>query len=486
MSDDKDNGIAGTVMMDADEVAEAELDGTVMMADDAPSVGTDGTVMIGAGDNPALSSDGASSTVMMDAGANPAAQIPGRRSAPPPLPSPPPPAASTPPLSEDTSLPPALEPTPAPPQAADLTFDRSKLDAEDTTTPSPAPAKPAGNASFFKPAVPAKPAEPEAKKEPAAAKPAAAKPKEPASKPAASAPAKKPAAATTTGASKPAATTAGAEATTAGRPQGAPPQGAPPQGAPVAAPRPAKKKLPMWAQLLALVAVAAGVGHLVARMQGKSNTTPTAQPAARPAPQPANTPKPANTAATQPQPTAAPAQPAQPPPQPAEPAPAQPEPAAPAPVAKAADMSACVEKELGAKLPSDKLGFVCEASDAIRAQRDMTTLLASAGDDVRDARGEWNKLAWYRMAKLQIVRTRCCGDAAPLATAPALAACGVGEALTAIHEADRNQTSYDEGLKAYKKAVDCLFKANTMRMFGTITRPGPNQHQAFVKTLPTR
>jgi hypothetical protein len=121
--------------------------------------------------------------------------------------------------------------------------------------------------------------------------------------------------------------------------------------------------------------------------------------------------------------------------------------------------------------------------DAIRAQRDMSALMVTAADTDRDARGEWNKLGWYRMAKLQVVRTRCCGDAAPMAITEALAACKLAESLNAFHEADRNKTSFDDGVKAYAKAVDCLFKANTMRMFGIIARPSQYQQDTLVKSL---
>ena len=357
-------------------------------------------------------------------------------------------------MADDTSLPPSLGPTDTAPQASDMTFDRSKLDGDETTDESP---KPAVSSSFFKPAVPASvkavPATPKPVAKPAAAKPepkpVAAKAEQPAAKP------------------KPAAKSA--SATTVNTTKATPPsQPAENAGAPAAA-RPRPKKIPMWAQLLALVVVAGAVGHLIARSQTES-TAPAATAKPKPPPPPKKTPTSQPTAvAPAPEPSAAP-------PPTAEPAPV------PAP-AKAADLSACVAKEIGATLPSDKLTFVCEEADANRGQRDMSTLLVTIEDADRDARTAWNKYGWYRMAKLQIVRTRCCGDAPPMAITEALSACGLAESLSALHEADRNKTSFIEPVKAYKKAVDCLFKANTMRMFGIIARPGEYQEDAFVNSL---
>src|SRR5690606_30056708 len=116
----------------------------------------------------------------------------------------------------------------------------------------------------------------------------------------------------------------------------------------------------------ALVVVAGAVGHLIARSQTESSA-----PAATAKPKPPPPPK--ITATSRPTAVAPDPEPSTAPPVPIDPAPA------PAPT-KAADMSACVAKELGATLPSDKLQFVCEESDANRAQRDMSTLFVTIED----------------------------------------------------------------------------------------------------------
>ena len=427
---DDDAPLGGTVMMDS---AEGEnFGGTVLLdqetdavlGSDAP-LGVDGTVMLDDALNPADSSVRSSPS-----------GIEGRKSAPPPLPRDsskrPPPLPST---------PPELTPTPAPPQAQDLTFDRSKLDADETTEESPSPV---ASSSFFKPAV--------SKADP---------PKSPAPTPPKPKPEPKP-----TPKPAPPAQTASpkAEAVTQTKQEPRPPAAKP-------APKPAKK-FPLWAQLLVLIALAGGVGHIIARMQ--SETQPAPAPAPKPAPKPAAKPKakPPSPKPPSPKSTAK-----TPPETPARPAPA------PTPV-KAADLSQCVADNLfGVSLPSDKIAFVCDEADANRAQRDMTRILIATKEIDREARGEWNKLGWYRMAKLQIVRTRCCGDARPLEIVEALSACGLAQSLAAMHEADSNKTSMAEPAQAYHKAVDCLFKANTMRMFGIIARPEKPQLDTFMNSL---
>ncbi len=418
--------LGGTVLVGADERSDEGagegLGGTVLTSDDAPRVAGDGTILVGADDLPEAAADA-------DARPSSAPPIPSRSSKPPPLP-----AAHGAPRADDTSIPPELAPTPAPPQTGDYTVDRSHVGGE-TADVSPAPTA------------------------------AAAAPPQTASAPAA--------------APAPRAAVSPGKATAEPAPR--PPKVAaklPTQPAPAPPPR---QKFPLWAQLLALVVVAGGIGHLVARSQN-APVAPTSQPVTQPPPKPAA------------QPTAdKPREPAQPAPVPDPPVPAEPSASAsgaapapdtpgPAPVA-AADLSACVAAEIQLTLPTDGLKFVCEEPDANRAQRTMSTLLATAKNLDHDARGAFNKLGWYRMAKLQVVRTRCCGDVAPLGITEALAACGLGESLRAIHEAVRTRASIEESANAYKKAVDCLFKQNTMRMFGIISRPGEYEHDAFVSAF---
>ena len=223
------------------------------------------------------------------------------------------------------------------------------------------------------------------------------------------------------------------------------------------------RRIPLWAQLLVLVVVAGAVGHLVARVQGRLTRTPTpssgsVKVAVAPRPSPVPSPSPSTTAVST---------------------------ALPAPSAPAAtdDLPGCVKDALyDLVLSESDIAPICGETNANRAVSHVATVLGT-NEHPKAARRAFSRLAWYRMAKLQVVRTRCCGDVPPLRISTALSACGLDEGLALIDVGTRKGADLTDALRVYHKAADCLFKANTMHRFGTLLRPDTGQRDLFTKSI---
>jgi hypothetical protein len=444
-------GLGGTVVVDSSEQPATGFGGTVMVdesdkalfdkalfdkaeADGAQAFG--GTVVVpegaGQGDD---TPHGMSGTVMVGEDGLPTSA---RTSRPPPLP-------GQLKVTASTHVPPELPPAEMPPE---LTLERSQAEGdtrEETGIPMPDATREEAKTARPEPkmVVPRPPPIPNIAPVAQPARPAAAQAKAPAA-----------------GQGKPPGVTT---------------------AAPVAQKQPAKRGVPMWAQLLVLVVVAAGIGRLIAYMQGRDTPPAASAPPPKPAPAPKpSAPKPSAAPAPAPAPVPAPAS-AEPAPAPA-PASAEPAPA-PAPEVPS-DLAACVAKQVaGLTAPADKLQFVCEETDANRLQRQIGSLLASEKSTTADAKSEWGTLGWYKMARVQVLRSRCCASAPPLTTAAALEGCRLGEALASIDDSTRKGESIDAGIEIYKVAVDCLFKANTMKMFGIPGEPSPYQRESMMKQI---
>ena len=95
----------------------------------------------------------------------------------------------------------------------------------------------------------------------------------------------------------------------------------------------------------------------------------------------------------------------------------------------------------------------------------MTSLVARV-DAPSASRLSWAGLGWYRMALVQVMRTRCCGDTPPLAEPPQMSACGLGAGLAGIDRAVASGGDLGAAARDYFAAADCLFKNNAAQAFG--------------------
>ncbi|MBW2457389.1 MAG: hypothetical protein JRI68_22975 [Deltaproteobacteria bacterium] len=251
-----------------------------------------------------------------------------------------------------------------------------------------------------------------------------------------------------------------------------------PQPAPPAS-RAAKAPMPGWAKALAVLAIIGGpLGYMLVRgVRNRQASAPrppkstaTAQPKAPKGP-PAKPTKKAPPA--RPKPTATPTASAT-----AEAPPAKPE--------RAADLGKCV----ASVFPSDdsppsewpNVEAICSATDARETVKKMSVLMVG-GQLGAAAKQEWVKLGWYRMARMQVARARCCGDVPPLTTIEALSACGLDDALAAFAAAGTDSAALGAAADAYDKAATCLFKAQASKMFGQRRRPSGFERGVFRESL---
>ncbi len=272
-------------------------------------------------------------------------------------------------------------------------------------------------------------------------------------------------------------------------PFGVPTKGPDPDATAVAGPAPVaeppsppavrpKAPMPNWVKVLAMLALAGGpLGYAAVRgLRTKKAPAP-------PAPTQAAVAKPS---ARKPAPAKRPKPPA-PPPQPTAPSTASaasPEPPS-APV-RAADLSRCVaavfaqDDEPG---PLPDLELVCRETDAREVVKKMSVVMVTGTGIGAAAKREWVKLGWYRMARMQVARTKCCGDVPPLTSIAALSACGLDDALAAFAAAGGDQAGISAAATDYDKAVSCLFKAQASRLFSQRRRPSAFERGVFRDSL---
>jgi hypothetical protein len=158
---------------------------------------------------------------------------------------------------------------------------------------------------------------------------------------------------------------------------------------------------------------------------------------------------------------------------------------APAPE-RAADLGRCVmgafpQDDVPAELPD--LALVCDETDAREVIKKISILMVAGKGLGAAAKREWVKLGWYRMARMQLLRTKCCGDVPPLTSIAALSACGLDDAFAAFAAAAGDGTAISAAADDYDKAVNCLFKAQASRMFRQRRRPSGFERQVFRDSL---
>ncbi len=241
----------------------------------------------------------------------------------------------------------------------------------------------------------------------------------------------------------------------------------------------AKAPLPGWAKALAVLAIIGGpLGYMVVRgvrnRQAPAPRRPVATTTAKPKVSKGPSAQPTKQATPpRPKPTAAPVASA----------------SVVAPLAKperAADLGKCV----ASVFPSDDsppsewpdVEAICTATDARDAVKTMSVVMVGSKLGAA-AKQEWVKLGWYRMARMQIARARCCGDVPPLTTIEALSACGLDDSLAAFAEAGSDQAALGAAADAYDKAATCLFKAQASKMFGQRRRPSGFERGVFRESI---